>query len=133
MLEIPESKTVSLQVNDILSGKHIIQVYNVASTHKFTWFNGDPAEYHPLLTGRQVLSARGHGMYVDICCDHETFITVGDGANMRYYPSLEACPPKYLLAVEFDNGACVAFTVAMYGGIWAYLGGAVYYCNNCQK
>jgi formamidopyrimidine-DNA glycosylase len=47
---------------------------------------------------------------------------VGDGVNMRYCPSVEACPPKYQLAVEFDNGACVVFTVAMYGGIWAYSG-----------
>jgi len=122
MLEIPESKTVSLQVNEVLTGKRIIQVYHAASSPKFAWYNGDPAEYHPLLAGRQVLSARGHGMFVDIFFDHNTFITVSDGVNMRYYPSSEACPPKYQLLVEFDNGACVVFTVAMYGGIWAYRG-----------
>jgi len=122
MLEIPETKTVGLQANDILADKRIVQVYNATSPHKFAWFNGDPAEYHPLLAGRQVLSARGHGMFVDICCDHDTFITVGDGVNMRYCPSFEACPLKYQLAVEFDNGGCVVFTVAMYGGIWACKG-----------
>ena len=115
MLEIPETKTVASQANDILAGKRIVQVYNATSPHKFAWFNGDPAEYHPLLSGRQVLSAQGHGMFVDICCDRDTFITVGDGVNTRYYPSFEACPPKYQLAVEFDNGGCVVFTVAMYG------------------
>ena len=122
MLEIPESKVISLQANDILADKRIVEVYPATSPHKFAWFNGDPAEYHQLLTGRQVLSARGHGMFVDICCDHDTFMTIGDGTNMRYYPSLEACPPKYQLAVAMDNGGCIVFTVAMYGGIWAYRG-----------
>jgi len=122
MLEIPESKVISLQANDILTGKRIIKVHQATSPHKFAWFNGDPAAYHPLLAGRQVLSARGHGMFVDICCDHDTSITIGDGTNMRYYASKEAIPPKYQLAVELDNGGCVVFTVAMYGGIWAYRG-----------
>ena len=122
MLEIPESKVISKQANDVLTGKRIVQVYNAASPHKFAWYNGDPAAYHQLLAGRQVLSARGHGMFVDICCDHDATITVGDGTNMRYYASVEVLPPKHQLAVEFDNGGCVAFTVAMYGGIWAYQG-----------
>ena len=122
MLEIPESKTVSLQANDILTGKRIVRVYQATSPHKFTFFNGDPAKYHPLLAGRQVFSARGHGMFVDICCDHDIFITVGDGVNMRYCASREALPPKYQLAIEFDNGGCVVFTVAMYGAIYAYSG-----------
>ena len=122
MLEIPESKVVGLQANDILAGKRIVQTLTATSPHKFAWFNGDPAEYHQLLAGRQVLSTRGHGMFVDVCCDHDTFITTGDGVNMRYYPSVEACPQKYQLAIGFDNGGCVVFTVAMYGGIWAYRG-----------
>ena len=120
MLEIPESKVISLQANDILTGKKIVEVYPATNTHKFAWFNGDPAEYHQLLAGRRILSARGHGMFVDVCCDNNTFITIGDGTNMRYYPSREVCPPKYQLTIELDNGGCIVFTVAMYGGIWAY-------------
>jgi formamidopyrimidine-DNA glycosylase len=122
MLEIPESKTAGLQANEHLTGKRIVQVLNATNPHKFAWFNGDPEAYHQLLAGRQVLSARGHGMFIDVCCDSDTFITVGDGTNMRYYPPLEACPPKYQMALVLDNGACVVFTVAMYGGIWAYHG-----------
>ena len=122
MLEIPESKVISRQANDILSGRRIEKVLNAASPHKFAWYSGDPALYNQLLAGRKILSVRGHGMFVDICCDNDKFITVGDGTNLRYYPSMAACPPKYQLAVELDNGGCVAFTVAMYGGIWAYSG-----------
>jgi len=122
MLEIPESKVISLQAGDLLSGKKIVRVYPATSPHKFAWYTGDPAAYHQLLAGRRVLSARGHGMFVDICCDNETFVTIGDGTNMRYYASKEALPSKYQLAVEFEHGGCVVFTVAMYGGIWAYQG-----------
>ena len=122
MLEIPETKVNSIQVNDILTGKRIINVYEATSPHKFAWFNGGPAEYQQLLARRLVLSARGHGMFVDICCESDTFITIGDGTNMRYYPSLENIPQKYQLAVEFDNGGCAVFTVAMYGAIYAYRG-----------
>jgi formamidopyrimidine-DNA glycosylase len=122
MIEIPEAKVIAQQANDILTGKRIAKVFNASSPHKFAWYSGDPATYPQLLEGHEILSVHGHGMFVDICCDADCFITAGDGTNLRYYPSLEACPPKYQLAVEFDNGGCVAFTVAMYGGIWAYSG-----------
>ena len=122
MIEIPESKVISLQAKKILKGKRIIKLFNATSPHKFAWFNGDPAAYHQILSGRQVLSTCGHGMFVDICFDNDTFITIGDGTNMRYYASRDEIPPKYQLAVEFDGGGCIAFTVAMYGGIWAYRG-----------
>ena len=122
MLEIPESKVVSRQANGILSGRRIEKVLNATGTHKFAWYSDDPASYHQLLAGRKILSVRGHGMFVDICCDSDIFITVCDGTNLRYYPPLDVCPPKYQLAVELDRGDRIAFTVAMYGGIWAYSG-----------
>ena len=120
MLELPESKVNSFQANEILAKKKVVKLMQATSPHKFAWYYGDPEEYHQLLVGRQVLFARGHGMFVDICCDNETFITIGDGTNMKYLPSFENIPQKYQLAIVFDKGDCVVFTVAMYGGIWAY-------------
>ncbi len=119
MLEIPESKVISLQAAEILTGKRIAKVTNATSPHKFAWYNGDPAEYDKLLSGKQVLSSRGHGMFVDICCEDNIFIIAGDGTNIRYYPSQEKCPEKFQLQIIFDDNSCIAFTVAMYGGIWA--------------
>ena len=119
MLEIPESKVMSLQIEDVLAGKRIAKVLTATSPHKFAWYNGDPAEYNNLLFGKQVLSSRGHGMFVDICCDDNTFVIAGDGTNIRYYPSPEKCPEKFQLQIIFDDNSCIAFTVAMYGGIWA--------------
>jgi formamidopyrimidine-DNA glycosylase len=122
MLEIPESKTISLQAGNTLTGKRITEVFNATSHHKFAWFQGDPAGYGKLLAGRQVKSAKGHGMYVDIHCDENICITIGEGSSMRYYSPSEQHPEKYQLLIVFDDGCFVTCTVAMYGGIWVYKG-----------
>ncbi len=122
MLEIPESKTISLQVGETLTGKRITDVLPASSPHKFAFFSGDPAEYPKLLTGKHILSARGHGMFVDMHCEDNICITLGEGINMRYYPPPEPRPEKHQLLMLFEDGSCAAFTVAMYGGIWAYKG-----------
>lgn len=122
MLEIPESKTISLQAGKILTGRKITNVFTPTNRHKFAWFSGDPAGYSKLLTGRKIKSSKGHGMFVDIFCDADTCITIGEGTNMRYYSASEDPPVKYQLLVAFDDNSCVAFNVAMYGGIWAYQG-----------
>lgn len=122
MLEIPESKTISLQAGKTLAGKKITEVSPPTNRHKFAWFSGDPAGYGKLLSGKMVLSARGHGMFVDILCDQNTCFTIGDGTNMRYYSQADETPGKYQLLMVFDDNSCVACNVAMYGGIWAYQG-----------
>ena len=122
MLEIPESKTISLQAGNTLVNKRIKEVINASSPHKFAFYSGDPSGYAKLLAEKQVKSIRGHGMFVDICCDENISITIGEGTNMRYYSPFEQRPEKHQLLIVFDDGSCVAFTVAMYGGIWAYKG-----------
>ncbi len=122
MLEIPESKTISLQAGNTLKGKKITKVITATSPHKFAFYCGDPLEYAKLLTGRQIKSTKGHGMFVDFYCDENICITIGEGINMRYYSSFEQHPEKHQLLIEFDDDSFLAFTVAMYGGIWAYKG-----------
>jgi formamidopyrimidine-DNA glycosylase len=113
---------MSFQAASTLSGKRIAEVTNATSHHKFAWYCGDPLEYASILTGREIITANGHGMFVDICCDENTFITISDGTNMRYLSPLEQRPEKYQLLIGFDDGSCIVLTVAMYGGIWAYKG-----------
>ncbi len=122
MLEIPESKTIGIQAGNTLINKKIVKVYPATSQHKFAFYYGNPDEYMNLLTGRQIKSTKGHGMFVDIYCDEKISITIGEGTNMRYYLSSEERPEKHQLLIEFDDGSYAAFTVAMYGGIWAYKG-----------
>lgn len=122
MLELPESKTVSLQAAKTLTGKKITEIFTATHPQKFAFFNGDPDAYAGLLTGGKIKSARGHGMFVDILYDDETNLIIGEGTNMRYYPPNEKLPEKYQLLVCFEDNSCIAFTVAMYGLIWACRG-----------
>ena len=122
MLEIPESRTIAEQAQDVLPGKTIVQVVNATSPHKFAWFNGDPLKYGDLLVGRQIEKATGHGMFVDLHFDADVHITIGDGTNVRYYHLLEEQPPKHQLLIKFDDESFLVFTVAMYGAIYAYKG-----------
>ena len=120
MLEIPESKTISLQAGKTLLNKRITKVFNATSQHKFAFYNGDPLKYPDILEGRQLISAKGHGMFVDLCFDKDTYLSIGDGTNMRYFLPSDQVPDKYQLLITFDDNSCIVFNVAMYGGIWAY-------------
>ena len=122
MLEIPESQNLSHQVDETMTGKRVTEVLPASSPHKFMFHNGDPASYPDILKGKQILSARGHGMFIDIECEGDTWITISDGTNIRYCQSDLPKPKKYQLLIILDNGNYIPFTIAMYGGLWVYKG-----------
>lgn len=122
MLEIPESANLSRQAANTLVNHTITEVFNATSPHKFAWFNGDPAGYGKLLTGKKIISAKGHGMFVDLICSDNIYITIGEGINMRYHTPGSTIPDKYQLLIVFKDNDFLSFNVAMYGGIWAYKG-----------
>ena len=114
MIEIPESATIGKQASETLKGKRIAHVIESNSPHRFTFYNGDPAEYSNRLVGRTVLGAQGYGAFVDILMDADTHLLIGDGTNMRYYTSAEKAPKKYQLMIVFEDDSFLAFTVSMY-------------------
>ncbi len=135
MLEIPESKIIADMATGILRGKVVADVINATSLHRFTWYEGDPLLYAAILVGRKVVDVKGYGSYVDICLDDETHLAFSDGTNVRYYEKAEKCPAKFQLLVVFDDDSYIVFTVAMYGGIYAFRGGIdnVYYNGSIEK
>ncbi|MFV0419547.1 MAG: endonuclease VIII [Dysgonomonas sp.] len=120
MLEIPETRTISYQAESILAGKQIIEIVTATSPHKFAWYNGDPTLYKNILEGRKIEFVRGHGSFIDILCDNDTFISIGDGTNLKYYPSVEPHPSKHQLLIVFGDKSFLVFTVSMYGAIYVY-------------
>lgn len=120
MIEIPESNNLALQCKELLIGKTVKNVIPPTKEHKFCWYNGDPYEYKEQLIGRYVDDAFGHGSFVDITFGKK-ILTLNDGVNIRYY---EEMPDKVLhqLLIEFTDGSCLVFTVAMYGGIYQFEG-----------
>lgn len=123
MIEIPESALISRQATDILTGRVIERVVNATSPHKFTWYNGDPAGYPGILAGRTIETVNGYGAFVDLVMDADTHLLIGDGTNMRYIRAGERPPARHQQLIVLDDGSSLVFTVAMYGGIYAFRGG----------
>lgn len=122
MIEIPESQTVARQVRETLAGRAVTGVFNATHPHKFTWYSGDPLEYPKMLTGRKIVSAEGHGAFIDLVLDDDLHLAVSDGVNVRLNDADAAIPSKYQLLATLDDGRFLVFTVAMYGGINAFRG-----------
>jgi formamidopyrimidine-DNA glycosylase len=122
MIELPEAITLGRQLNDVLAGKRITEVFNANSPHKFAFFHGDPLGYGALLRGKEVLSASGFGIFVTIFLEDDTRISFNDGVNLHYGNNTADIPGKYQLLLTFNDDSFLAVTVAMYGGIAAYQG-----------
>lgn len=122
MIELPEALTLARQVKEKLTGITVTKVFPPQKADGFTWFNGDPANYGALLTGRRITGAEGFGIFAEVLFEGEAALCVNDGANMRYLGEKDKRPDKYRLLIELDGGSALLFTVAMYGGIFAYKG-----------
>lgn len=122
MIEIPESAIISRQASGVLTGRTVAGVVNSTSPHKFAFYNGDPANYPALLTGRRIEAVNGYGAFVDMVMDDDTHLLIGDGTNMRYYRAGEQHPAKHQQLVVLDDGSFLVFTVAMYGSVYAFRG-----------
>lgn len=135
MIEIPESAILSRQAAAILTGKNIKKVVNATSPHKFTWYNGDPAQYPCLLEGKVIENVKGYGAFVDIMLEGDTHLLIGDGTLLRYYRAGEKHPAKHQLLLILEDGDFLVFTVAMYGCIYAFQGefDNPYYIGSIRK
>lgn len=118
MIEFPESRTLAGQINEIVNGKTILNVYANKSPHKFAWFKGNPENYHNLLSGKRIEGAKAYGGMVEMKAEEMRLIFC-DGANIRYYQAGEEVPLKHQLQIEFDDFSNIVCSVQMYGGIWA--------------
>lgn len=121
MLELPEVKNISKQINEALIGKQIKCVLPPTKEHKFCWFNGEPQKYHEKLEGKKVLSAEGFGIYVELSFDEGYKLAFNDGVNVRLVETKKA-PKNYQLLIEFEDETALVFSVAMYGGIFLHQG-----------
>lgn len=121
MLEYPEVITLAKQLQSTVTGKTVKRVLPPTKAHKFCWYNGEPADYDGILTGRKILGAEGFGIFAELSFEDGYRLCVNDGVNMRLLPE-EKTPRNYQLAVWLDDGEVLAFTVAMYGGIILHKG-----------
>jgi formamidopyrimidine-DNA glycosylase len=116
MIELPESRHLADQIKEHLSGKTVLNVYANKSPHKFTWFHGDPEEYHDMLTEKTITGANAYGGIVEITFGN-LCLYFNDGVNIRLIEPNQKLPDKHQLHIEFDDFSSLIFSVQMYGGI----------------
>ena len=119
MLEIPEAKVISEQINKTIKGKTITNVIAANSPHKFAWFYKDSADYADLLVGKRIGEAAQYGGHVEITVDGAV-ISFNDGVNIRYHAEKDKRPEKHQLLLEFEDNSALSVSVAMYGGIFCF-------------
>lgn len=122
MIELPEALTLGEQLNRTLKGKTVTDVLSPTYVHKFTFFNSEPASYKNMLVNKEIKSAKGFGIFVDILFDNDITLTINDGVNVRYGGGDSKIPDKYQLLITFSDNTFLVYTVAMYGGIYVYEG-----------
>jgi len=97
MIELPEAIILGRQINKMLAGKTVTDVFNATSLHKFAFFNGDSLNYKTLLSGHKIVSAKGIGIFVDIALDQGVSLFINDGVKLRYGNLSSTMPDKYQL------------------------------------
>lgn len=125
MIEFPESHNLARQLQERLCGRRVLNVEAAASPHKFAFFNGDPSEYHPLLSGLEILAAEAFAGWVELQFEDEIRLAFHDGVAMSWLDVGVRPPAKHQLLLELDDGSHMVCTVRMYGGLWAFRDGEI--------
>ena len=121
MLELPEALARARELNAALAGRTIADVLPPASPRKFCWFSDSVESYAQRLKGRVFVRAEGFGIFTEMEFDGQ-FLCFNDGAAPRLLAPDESRPANAQLTIEFTDGAALAFTVTMYGGIYLHDG-----------
>lgn len=116
MLELPESYTISSQIEQRLAGKIISYIEVLHTPHSFAFFHGDIKSYGDLLEGQTVTNAAYHGGMIEMDTEN-CMVVFADGAYPRYYEDIKKFPKKHQLAIYFDDETAVFVSIQMYGFI----------------
>ncbi len=119
MLEIPESRVLSVQLNKTVKGKIIKSVTANKSPHRFAFYAGDPEGYGNLLKGKRIGEAKPAGGMVEIEAG-DMRILLSDGATTRFLAKGEKVPAKHQLLIGFEDRTALVCSVQMYGGVWVF-------------
>jgi formamidopyrimidine-DNA glycosylase len=122
MIELPEGIALAKQLESELKNKKIIDAAADSSHHGFAWYQGDPAKYKELFTGRTVEGAYSYGGKLHIRLSDDCGLMFCDGTSLRYYTDKKKLPKKHQLYLEFDDSTYLICTIRMYGGIFGYTG-----------
>lgn len=119
MIELPEAKVLSGQLNQSVRGKTVASVTVNQNPHKLAWFWKDPQDYPGIITGRSIGESRPLGGLVEMDLQ-EYRLALSDGVRVLFHGKLETIPDKHQLLMCFEDGSALSFSVQMYGGICCF-------------
>jgi formamidopyrimidine-DNA glycosylase len=122
MIEVPETSTISKQLNLTIKGKRIAGVTVGHTPHKLAWYYGNRDDYSFLLSGKTIAKASAYGSLVEINVGLVD-ILLGEGVGIRFHAAGEAVPPKHQFMVEFEDHSAITACVQMYGGMGCFVRG----------
>lgn len=135
MLELPESYTISKQIERHLTGKIISYIEVLQTPHKFAFFHGERNKFEEYLEGQKIVDATWHGGMIQIDTE-DSMIVFADGAYPKYYEEKKKFPKKSQLAIYFDDETAIFVSIQMYGIIMIFPKGACkegYYISSSSK
>lgn len=135
MLELPESYTISKQIEQALSGKIISSIEIMHTPHKFAFFHGEKEKFSDWLEGQRIVGATYHGGMVEVDTE-DSMIVFADGAYPKYYEDKKKFPKNHQMAIYFDDETAVFVSIQMYGFISIYPKGECtegYYISSSSK
>ena len=119
MIELPESLSLSDQINKTLHGKRISSVTAGHTPHKLAWYYGDRSRYSNLLVGKSIHKAVPCGSMFEISAEGAN-ILFGEGVGIRFHDIDSPRPAKHQLPVEFEDGTALSGYVQMFGEVGCF-------------
>lgn len=135
MLELPESYTLSKQIQQSLTGKIISYIEVLHTPHKFAFFHGEMDRYAEFLEGQTIVDATYHGGMVEVNTE-DSMMVFADGAYPKYYEDKKKFPKNHQLAIYFDDETAIFVSVQMYGIFFIFPKGECregYYISSSSK
>lgn len=118
MFELPEFLTLARQMNETLQGKTIQHGRLGNSPHKFVWYNRSHDEFSALIAGKTVGEARARGKWLFVPLEPGYVLVFGEcGGKMLYHSPKDKLPPKFHLALTFEDGSFFTATTQMWGAM----------------
>lgn len=116
MIELPEARTLSAQIAEVMSGKTIHSAVAGYSPHGFAFYTGEAEDYGPRLQGKTIQGVQAFAGQVQVDLGEEALL-FNDGTNLRFLSPDAPEPKKHQLYLGFDDGSALYCTIQMYGGI----------------
>jgi formamidopyrimidine-DNA glycosylase len=117
MIEMPEAKTISRQMNETLTGKTIAKFGRGNKTHKFLWLNQPDEVYEQTLPGLTVTGVSSFGRSIYLYLGSHMLGWWDAGGKILYHAPGEKLPKNYHLFWEFEDGSTLTFALQMWGGV----------------